>query len=138
MEGFTSRKEAWEWAWTIDTLLLLIFTSCSSLLLPLARVLNKLPTDHYGNGYIAAIFAYHPPAYATGVVTRSFSTSIPNRRLVLTPAIGDNQKWSPQADLPYVKPAQLSHIQTENIERMFIFNFFFITLTLLNGKAKKT
>ena len=100
----------------LDTLLLLIFTSCSSLLLLLARVFNKLPTDHHGNGYIAAIFAY-----ATGVVSRSFSTSIPNRRLVLTPAIGDNQKWSPQADLLYVKPAQLSHIQTENIERMFIF-----------------
>ena len=89
-------------------------------------------------GTMAAFFGYHPPAYATGVVTRSFSTSIPNRRLVLTPAIGDNQKWSTQADLLYVKPAQLSPIQTENIERMFIFNFFFKTLTLLNGKAKKT
>ena len=45
----------------LDTLLLLIFTSCSFLLLLLVRVFNKLPTDHYGNGYIAAIFAYHPP-----------------------------------------------------------------------------
>ena len=120
----------------LDTLLLLIFTSCSSLLLLLARVFNKLPTDHHGNGYIAAIFDYHPPAYATGVVTRSFSTSIPNRRLVLTPAIGDNQKWSPQADLLYVKPAQLSHIQTENIERTFIFNCFFITLTIFFAWVK--
>ena len=72
MDGFTSRKEPWEWAQTIDTLLLSIVTS-------FCTCVNKIPTDLYGN-YMAAIFGYHPspPAYTTGVVTRSLSTSIPN------------------------------------------------------------
>ena len=169
MDGFTSRKEPWEWAWTIDTLSLLIFITFDSSLLLLAHVFNKIPTDPYGN-YMAAIFGSHTPlVYATGVVFLSFLTScsslllllahvfnkIPtdpygnygcllwlsppclcnwsgnqvflnfhSKSLVPTPAIGDDQKWSPQADLLYVKSARctlLSPILTENIERMFIF-----------------
>ena len=38
--------------------------------------LVRYPQIHMGS--MAAIFGYTPPAYATRVVTRSFSTSIPN------------------------------------------------------------
>ena len=62
----------------LDTLLLLIFTTCSSLLLLLAHVFNKMQYPQIHMGTMAAIFGYHLPAYAIGVITRSSSTSIPN------------------------------------------------------------
>ena len=53
--------------------------------------------------------------------------------------------FSPQADLLYMyvkfaRCAWLSPIQTENMERMFIFKFFFHNPypILLNGEANKT
>ena len=49
MDGFTSKKEPWEWAWTIDTLSLLIFITFISPPLKCAHVFNKIPTDPYGN-----------------------------------------------------------------------------------------
>ena len=81
---------------------------------------------------ISAIFGYHPaPAYATGDCgNQQVFLNFHSKFLVLTPAIGDNQKCrsTQQADLLYVKSARcarLSLVRTENIERMFIFlNFF--------------
>ena len=91
---------------------------------------------------MAAIFGYHPRCLHKWSGNQVF-LKFHSKSLVPTPAIGDNQKWSPQADLLYVKPARcarLSPVRTENIERMFIFNFFFHNPypILLNGKANKT
>ena len=81
----------------LDTLLLLIFTSCSSLLLLLARVFNKIQYPQIPMGTaMTAIFGYHPPAYAIGVITRSFSTSIPN-------------PWSPPAQRLAIKIKSVHH-----------------------------
>ena len=97
-------------------------------------------------GSMAAIFGYHPPAYATGVVTRSFSTSIPN-------------PWSPLQQLTIkIKSVHHSRLtcftclsnprdvagfspsrQRTWKECLFLKKFFHNPHPiLLNGKAKKT
>ena len=107
------------------------------LLLLLAHVfINKIPTDPYGN-YGCHLWL-SPPCLCNWSGNQVF-LSFHSKSLVPTPTIGDNQKWSPQADLLYVKSARcarLSPIQTEKIERMFIFKFFFITLTLFCSTVK--
>ena len=125
----------------LDTLLLLIFTSSSSLLLLLAHVLNKIPTDPYGN--FNGCHLWLSPLFLCNWSDNQVFLNFHCKSIVPTLAIGDNQKCSPQADLLYVKSAgcaQLCPIQTENTERMFIFLNFCHNPhpILLNGKAKKT
>ena len=112
------------------------------LVLLLAHVFNKIPTDVYGN--CGCHLWLSPPCLCNWSGSQVF-LYFHSKSLVPTPAVGDNQKCSPQADLLYmnVKSARcalLSPIQTENIERMFIFKIFFHNPhpILLNGKAKKT
>ena len=76
MDGFKSSKGPWEWARTTDTWLLLIFIMFISPPPFLHMCLVRYPQIPMGS--MAAIFGYNPPACATRVVTRSFSTSIPN------------------------------------------------------------
>ena len=128
MDGFKSRKGPWEWARTTDTWLLLIFIMFISPPPFLHMCLVRYPQIPMGS--MAAIFGYKPPACATRVVTRSFSTSIPNPWSPLQ-QLANKIKCSPQQDdllYMFVKSARcvwLSPIQTESMERMFIFKTFF-------------
>ena len=76
---------------------------------------------------MAAIFGYHPsPPCLCNRSGNQVFLNFHSKSLVPALAIGDNQKCSPQADLLYMhvkfaRCAWLSHIQIENIERMFIF-----------------
>ena len=122
VDGFTSRKEPWEWAQTIDTSLLLIFTSSSASLLLMAHVFNKIPTDPYEN------FGCHLWLSAPCLCNWSGDQVFLNfhsKSLVPTPAIGDNQKWSPQADLLYVKPARCARL-SPNPHREHRENVYFL------------
>ena len=77
---------------------------------------------------MAAIFGYLtplPPCLCNWSGNQVF-LNFHSKSLVPTLAIGNNQKCSPQAYLLYMyvkfaRCAWLSPIQTENIERMFIF-----------------
>ena len=102
-----------------------MFISPSSLLMCLIRS-PQIPM-----GTMAAIFGYHPPppappAYATGDCGNQVFLIFHSKSLVLTSAIGDNQKFrSPQqADLfmsnPPDVPAWLSPIRTENFFKIFL------------------
>ena len=74
----------------LDTLLLLIFTSCSSLLLLLARVFNKIQYPQIPMGTaMTAIFGYHPLAYVIGMIHNQVFLNFHSKSLVPTPAIGN-------------------------------------------------
>ena len=110
----------------------LSLTSCSSLLPPsmcliryrqISILETRLPS--------LVIGAPPPPAYATGDCgNQQVFLNFHSKFLVLTQAIGDNQKCrsTQQADLLYVKSARCARpslVRTENIERVFIFKNFF-------------
>ena len=110
MDGCTSGKKPWEWAWTIDILSLSIFIMFISP--PSCTCVNKIPTNPcWNHGSHLWLSPPFPLTYATWVVTRSFSASIPTWHLwsekiqwpLPPPTIGDNQKSLPQADLRHVK-----------------------------------
>ena len=128
----------------IDCLLLLTFTSCSSaLLLLLAHVFNKIPTDRYGNYGCHLWLSLLPPCLCNWSGNQVF-LNFDSKSLVPTLlAIGNNQKCSPQADLlyMYVKFAMcmaFSHPDREHRENVYFLNFFFITLTLFCSIVKLT
>ena len=101
MEGFLSRKEPWEWIWTLDTLLLW-FSSCSSLLL-LAHVFYKIPTDPYGN-YGCHRWVANPLLmqleWWPGLSRLPFQNGIPGRRKFNVPST---------PSLPHPPPPPLSN-----------------------------
>ena len=70
----------------------------SLLLVLLAHVLNKIPTDPYGNYGCHASLVITTPCLCNWSGNQVF-LSFHSNSLVPTPETGDNQKWSPQADL---------------------------------------
>ena len=93
---------------------------------------------------MAAVFGYHPspPAYATGVVTRSFSTSIPNpqfppQQLGIIKSVHHMLTcFTCMSNLPDVHGFPTSRQRTQK-ECLFL-KFFFITFTLFCSTVKLT
>ena len=96
----------------------------------LAHVFNKIPTDPHGNYGCHLWLSPPPPAYATGDCGNQVFLifQVPNRPLVLTSAIGHNQKFrSPQqADLFMSNPPDVPGFLPSG-QRTFLKFFYYPT-----------
>ena len=132
MEGFLSRKEPWEWIWTLDTLLLW-FSSCSSLLL-LAHVFYKIPTDPYGN-YGCHRWVANPLLmqleWWPGLSRLPFQNGIPGRRKFNVPSSPSLPHPPPPSVIVDVKSTPFQIFTSCMVHDHAItcsFLFFFLTL----------